>query len=256
MNLSLSDWDLLHQNGAAFLMPILAAATATPAPATPANQGFSWDSILHTLRSSSAGWFDLIVVIAILLGIIRGRKLGMSGILLGMFQWVSIVAMAAWLYAPAGQFCHESTGLGMLLCNVLSYLGIAVLVRLIFVWLQRSVGQKLVGSDTFGVGEFYLGMLAGIVEFFCIVIFFIALLNARLYSAAEWKDLAKKEKEKYAITAPSLMTVQSDIFTNSFSGRLARKHLDILFITPTLPQSNSPGIKTRRENDLRDVMGR
>ena len=52
--------------------------------------------------SSPINWFDMVVVITLLLGINRGRKHGMSEEMMIAMQWIAIVVGGAFLYKPLG----------------------------------------------------------------------------------------------------------------------------------------------------------
>ena len=69
--------------------------------------------------------------------------------------------------------------------NVVAYLALALAVLIVFAILQRKFAEMLVKSDFFKGGEYYLGMLAGMVRYACALLFVLALLNARAYTPAE-----------------------------------------------------------------------
>jgi hypothetical protein len=96
---------------------------------------------------------------------------------------------------------------------------------------------KLVGSDVFGSGEYYLGMIAGLVRYTCILIFGLALLNARLYSQKEIADDLKFQNDVYGSNFfPKLYTVQDDVFKKSFAGPHIHDALGFLLIKSTAPE--------------------
>jgi uncharacterized membrane protein required for colicin V production len=205
-----------------------------------------WQSYLN----AGTGWFDGAVVVIAILGLLRGRKAGMSGMLLSMFQWIAIVLICGLAYHPLGTALNQFMDTGLLFSSVTAYIGVAIIVKIIFGFISKAVGQKLVGSDVFGNFEFYLGMLAGIIEFLCILIFALALLNARLYSPTERAELNKQQKERYSITVPSMITLQNEVFSNSYSGRMAKIYLTSVLIQPMAPAAKGPILKGRRDVDI------
>ena len=78
-----------------------------------------------------------------------------------------------------------------------AYCVTALVIVPAFVFINRTIGEKLKGSDTFGKAEFYLAMPAGMLRFACIVLVFLALLNARYYTTAEVREMTKYQNDNY-----------------------------------------------------------
>src|SRR4051795_11280501 len=94
--------------------------------------------------------FDFILVVVLLMGIFRGRKLGMSGELLPMLMWLAILFGCAAAYEPVGQFFgHETTLFSTLSCYLMAYIGAAIVILLLFAAVKRGFAGKLLGSDVF-----------------------------------------------------------------------------------------------------------
>src|ERR1043165_9143989 len=119
-------------------------------------------------------WFDFTVIIALLFGFTAGRTTGLSQELLILLQWAAMVFGAAFSYEPVGRLMRENSVFSLLFCYVVSYIVMAIVIRILFGLIKRSVGGKLTGNDTFGKAEYYLGMPAGVARFACILIFFLA----------------------------------------------------------------------------------
>lgn len=101
---------------------------------------------------------------------------------------------------------------------------------------QRTLGEKLKGSDAFGQSGIYLAMPAGMLRFACITLFLLALLNARYYTTAEVKAMNKYQNDNYGSNFfPTLSSVQDDVFTKSFLGKQIKEHMSFLLIKPTAP---------------------
>jgi hypothetical protein len=93
---------------------------------------------------------------------------------------------------------------------------------------------KLIGSDVFGSGEYYLGMVAGVVRYACILIFGLALLNAPLYTQSQIDADLKFQNDVYGSDFfPKLYNVQADVFKNSFVGPHIQNELGFLLIKST-----------------------
>lgn len=190
-------------------------------------------------------WFDIVALILLLVGVRSGRKHGMSQEVMFMLTWVAIVLVCGIAYEPLGLWLAGTAGLGKLLGYVLGYALVAALVALVFVFLKRVIGERLKGSDTFGKAEYYLAMPAGMLRFACIILVFLALLNARLYQTYEIKAMTKFQDDNYGSQFfPTLQSVQSDVLEKSFVGAQAKKHLSFLLIKPTAPAA--PGAPTQQ----------
>ena len=119
----------------------------------------------------------------------------------------------------------------------MAYSAIALGITVAFWVITKLAKGKLVGSDVFGSGEYYLGMIAGLVRYACILIFALALLNARQYSQKEITDDLKFQNDVYGSNFfPKLYTVQADVFQNSFVGPHIRDSLGFLLIKSTSPE--------------------
>lgn len=194
-------------------------------------------------------WFDVAVVLMLAVGYSRGKKHGMSQESMAVLKWVALVIIAAIAYEPLGVWAADILGTGKLFAFILSYVTIALAVVLVFVLLNRSVGEKLKGSDTFGKGEFYLAMPAGMLRFACIVFVFLALLNARYYTTAEVREMTKYQNDNYGSNFfPTLSSMQDDVFMRSFVGKQVKEHMSFLLIKPTapLPTRSIPATAKRR----------
>lgn len=181
-------------------------------------------------------WFDLALVVVLVLGIWRGRKRGMSEETLPVLKWLVIVLGASLAYPTISQFLVGMTPFGPLFCNVLAYLIVVLVGFMLFSLVKRALGGKLLGSDLFGKSEYYLGMGAGMVRFACVLIVGLALLNARLYTTAEIRAMHKYQNDNYGSNFfPTLSSVQSAVFAQSFTGPWIKQYCGQLLIQPAAP---------------------
>lgn len=195
-------------------------------------------------------WFDILVVVMLVVGVSRGRKHGMSQEALVMLKWVALILVSAIAYEPLGLWLATTAKISKLTAFVISYSLTALVITLIFIFLQRTVGAKLTGSDTFGKSEYYLAMPAGALRFACVVIAALALLNARFYRTAEIKAAEKYQKDNYGSQFfPTLAALQTDVFEKSLSGPPIKKYLGFLLIKPTSPSGpDKPGKSVNRRD--------
>lgn len=178
-------------------------------------------------------WFDLLVVGLVILGVWRGRKRGLSEELLDVLQWLAIVVVGALMYRPVASALSAATRLPAFYSNVLSYVVIALSIKLLFNLVRRAAGTKLVQSDAFGRFEYYLGMLAGVVRFACILLFALSFLHAKYISDNERLATAKMQADNFgSISFPTFGSLQHTIFYESISGQFIRKNLRAQLVQP------------------------
>lgn len=188
-------------------------------------------------------WFDVFVVLMLLVGYSCGKKNGMSKESLAVLKWIAVMLLPAIAYEPLGLWLSTTAQLGKLPSFLIAYIATAGLVALVFALLTGSLGEKLKGSDAFGKGEFYLAMPAGVLRFACVIMVLLALLNARYYSTAEVRAANKYDQDNYGSSFfPHLYSLQDDVFKKSFIGSQVHEHLGFLLIKPTaaIPGENGP----------------
>jgi len=199
------------------------------------------------------GWIDLLIVALLIVGVVRGRKRGMSEELLDLIKWGLIVAVGGLCYQPLGEMLAGGTMFSRLSSYLAAYLGIVLLFILLFSFIRKHIGGKVIESDVFGSMEYYLGMCAGAVRYACMIVVGMALLHARYYSPAEVRAKLKYQEDVYGSNIfPTLCNVQHEVFGVSLSGRLSEDYLPILLIKSTAPEDKSLGsasiIKARERN--------
>jgi uncharacterized membrane protein required for colicin V production len=192
-------------------------------------------------------WFDVALVLTLMFGFWRGRKNGMSREFLKVTKWIFIVFAGGlgneWLGNYLIQFNLIRPFFGKNFSEytaacVSAYLLIAGTIWLVFVFINSKFRKKLEGSNTFGSGEYYLGITCGVIRFACITTFALSLLNAPVYTHAE---IAAKEayrnrwyggglKEFKGDYIPSLDEVQAAAFRDSLLGPSVKSALMPLLI--------------------------
>jgi heme/copper-type cytochrome/quinol oxidase subunit 1 len=171
-------------------------------------------------------YFDIVAVGWLIIGLLRGRKRGMSQELLPMLQWIGIVTAGGLLYEPFGLIIHHSTFFSAFWSNVVAYLLIAAGVHLVYFWFKQMFTVKLVERNYFGTREFYLGMAAGAVRYFCMLLAGLALMNARVATDVELAKTEKFQKENFSdVRFPTYGQFQQDVLVRSFSGNWIRSNL-------------------------------
>ncbi|MFN3409380.1 MAG: CvpA family protein [Limisphaerales bacterium] len=177
-------------------------------------------------------WFDLLVIAVITFGCFKGRRRGMSQELVPLLKWVCILVGCAFLYRPVADFI-ASMAFSRLFASYAAYLLIAAVIAGLVTVLNRSLGGKLVGSDVFGKAEYYLGIAAGGVRYVLILLFGLALLNARLFTPQELEQRRLYVQKNYDNDFfPSLHQVQTAVFKDSFAGPPIHENLNFFLIKP------------------------
>ncbi len=192
--------------------------------------------------SLSVSWVDLLVVGLLVVGVLHGRKRGMSEELLDIIKWSLIVGLAGLLYEPGGRWLSQISAFTLLSSYIFSYLIIAVLIFSFFVFIKRKVGEKLIGSDVFGSAEYYLGMAAGGYRYLCVLLVAMAFLNARHYNATEIAEKDKYQDYNFGTKLiPTLPDIQKEVFDRSLSGRVAHDYLNVILIRSTASSEKGLG---------------
>ncbi|PYI82700.1 MAG: hypothetical protein DME26_16760 [Verrucomicrobia bacterium] len=203
-------------------------------------------------------WVDFALVLVLLIGVVRGRKRGMSEELLDLLKWLASLVVASMFYQPLGDYFEAHSPFSHLFCYVAVYLVTVLLIRLIFSMLKRKVGEKLVGSDLFGSAEYYLGVGAGLVRYACVTLMVLALLNSRLYSPEEIEKSKKTQAENFGtISFPTFAGIQEQVFAKSILGRSIKQHFDSVLIKPTPAEKKGlerSGSVKKREQVIDEVL--
>ena len=182
--------------------------------------------------------FDFVLVAILVIGVLRGRKNGMSEELLSLLMWLTILFLGAIIYEPAGKFLHDTSPFSLLSSYVMVYVASGLLVLGVFVLIKRGLGGKLLGSDLFGKAEYYLGMASGLVRVTCMLLAALALLNARFFSAAEIKAMEAFQNDVYGSNFfPGLHSLQSTVFERSLTGPWIKENLGFFLIKSTEPDT-------------------
>src|SRR5216110_2638378 len=164
-------------------------------------------------------WVDLVIIGLLIVGVLRGRKRGMSEELLDLLKWLLIVVVAAQFYKPVGDLIAVNSMFSRLSWYLAIYVTMILAVKLIFSLIKKRVGEKLVGSDIFGRAEYYLGMSAGAVRYACVLIVIMAVIHARLFTREEIDADRKMQTENFGtISFPTHSSLQQEIFEKSFIG--------------------------------------
>ena len=206
-------------------------------------------------QNLSLNWFDVALLLILAFGFWRGRKRGMSREALPTLMWLIAVIAGGFGCQFLGDLLLKTGYVGKVfgagynqrtMCLVICYLLIGLVALTVHGLLKKVFKEKIAGSNAFGDGEYYLGIISGMIRYFCITIFFLALLNAPFYSTGEiaadkvFKNrwFGGGEKNFKGDFFPSVYDIQSDIFKKSITGSAIKNYLE-----PVLIQNGAPAKK-------------
>lgn len=183
-----------------------------------------------TPASSDSGmvfdWFDLVFIAILIFALYRGRHNGMSKELIPLLQWIAILFVCGLVHPMLGPIFATQLKLTQMWGNVLAYAVLMLAVLIPFSIIKHRYAKNLATSDFFKGNEYYLGMIAGIVKWLCIMLVAMALLNAPYYSPAQiaahkaymQKVYGGGDSEFSGDFFPTLQTVQEVVLTDSAVG--------------------------------------
>lgn len=219
-----------------------------------------FNGVLKSFDGFSVSWVDFVTLLVVCVGFVRGRKRGLSEELLDTVQWLIIVVAGAFFYHALGDLMSRKPLLSLLSYYLLSYILIAVSIKLVFMFFKKRLGQKLVESDIFGRFEFYGGMAAGSVRWLCMYLFVLSMLHAPYYTPEELA--ARKRAVDYNFGSdffPSIDKIQAEVFKVSLTGKGADKFLSQLLIESTSSDAKAlrgeTSLAKRRERAVDDAFG-
>jgi len=192
------------------------------------------------------GAVDYVTAIVLFVGIIRGRKRGLSEEILPTLQWLIIVIVGGMFYRSLAQSFGPSALVGRVVLDLSAYALMALTAKLVFSFLKRRVGEKIMSADLFGRGEYYLGMVAGMVRCVCIYFFLLNFLHAPLYTP---EMLAAEDREQQhwfgSIRRPTIGSLQHLFFKESATGWATETYLTSVLVVPV-----SSGVEAKNEGKV------
>jgi hypothetical protein len=220
------------------------------------------DQVQDFFRNLAFSYVDAVVVVWLVLGLLRGRKHGMTQELLPVLKWLGIVLLGGYLSQPLGDFIRKNSAdsFDAQWSYITAYALIALVLVLLFSLLKYSLGDKLTGSDLFGRYEYYSGMFAGMVRFACMLLALLAVMHSRIVTRAELDAInAQMKKNLDDIHPPRYMygSVEQAIFFQSITGKFVQENLpDILLPTVAPPEApKADSLKKKLQDAIDNPMG-
>jgi hypothetical protein len=98
--------------------------------------------------------------------------------------------------------------------------------------------------------------MAGLLRFACMLVVLCALMNSRVYTAAELAEDEKIQKKNFEdIRFPTYLSVQHTILVESFTGRVIEDNLHQVLIAPVKPEQPTETIAKKREDTINAILG-
>ena len=219
-----------------------------------------FQSIGTVVNAIPISWVDLLVLAVLGVGIVRGRKRGLSEEILDLLKWLLIIIAGGFLYRQLGDAIYYKTLASLLTFYIIAYLFIGLLIWMVFSFIKQRFGQKLIEGDVFGRFEFYGGMAAGMVRHACVCLAVMSLLHAPFYSDAEREAHRKHVEYNYGSDFfPTVCKFQDSVFLSSLAGQGTKKYLDFLLIEPVSgdasPLRGDNSMARRNEGKIDAIMG-
>jgi len=167
----------------------------------------------------------------------------MSKELLPLVQWLVMVPLCGLVYPMLAGMLDHFVPDKFWTC-LISYLALAMVVFIVFAIIRQQLAEKVVAGDFFKGGEYYLGMMAGLVRYACVLMFVLALMNAPVYTKAEIAAQTSRDQQNFGGGAgtgfsgsffPHFFQVQSAVFKESFLGPRIKNFAGMLLIDTGQP---------------------
>ena len=199
-----------------------------------------------TFNNLPINWFDVTLGAVLFFGLWRGRRNGMSKEALPVFQWLTLILASGMCYPLFAPTYANTLGTGKVASAMLGYCTPALATLLVFYILKGIFVPRLTGSNFFGGGEYYLGMVSGMIRFACILVAVLALLNAPFYTVADIKAHNAYVQRWFGGGLysgnyfPDVNTIQEQVFKTSLTGPYLKKYLGTLLIETAPPSAKQP----------------
>ena len=215
------------------------------------------DQVQDFVKNLAFSYIDAIVLVWLIVGLLRGRKQGMTQELLPLLYWTSTVLLGGYFNQPLGANIRQYSGgaFDMQWSCIMAYALIAFVLAIFFALLKHWLGDKLTGSDLFGRCEYYFGMLSGMVRFAAMLLVLLSLMHSRIVTQTELDNInAQMKKNLEDIHPPRYIygSIEQAIFSHSFSGKFVQESLSGLLI-PTVTPPERPVAESQKKK-LQDVI--
>lgn len=205
--------------------------------------------------------FDFVVLIVAIVGLVRGRRRGMSQEVLGLFAWLGFVFGGAYMCHDFGKEVARLTTLSFMWANIATYLATGSVILFAAYMIKTALRDRLAQSDFFSSLEYPLGMLAGIIRYLCMLLVIISVIHAPLITEQDRAKTAKIQSDAFGnIAFPTLGEIQQAIFANSLTGKQLESSMSYVLIPKTADAGDEATGNAlsgkQKESTLNQIMGK
>lgn len=206
-----------------------------------------WLNFSGSLTKLSFGWFDLLIVSLILIGLHLGNKTGASRQVLSFGQWFFTLLVAAFIHESIGEMLAPALGVRLWAGRLLAYCATAFVLLIIFFIINRKIGDKVEASTIFGKLEYVIGPFACAGRNISIALLVLAVIHGLEVNPVADKKLVKYQMDSYGMMLyPTAGSLHEAFFKKSSTGAWIGQNLTFLLVTaPTSPQdyTQTAGVK-------------
>lgn len=174
--------------------------------------------ITPLLAALRLNMFDALVLGALGWGVYQGKQQGAASTHVSVVQWMLIGFGGGAMGNLFGSFLSSILG-SPYWSQLIGYFVWIFIIMIVFAFLNSKGMGEWKNSDWFGRLEYPLGILGGLIKYFCIILTVMSILNAKHYTPAMIKADRDWQIEEFGSTLfPSLTMLNNMIFNTSFSG--------------------------------------
>lgn len=180
----------------------------------------------------SFNWFDAVFLITIGFGCYDGKKNGISGEHIPLFKWLLIGLAGGVMGDLFGSLLQMTLSLSSYWSRMI---GAVLWIGTgwgVFAFLNSKGINQLKDSDWFGKVEYPLGVVAGALRLFCILLTVMSLLHGRIYTTAQIQAQREEQiQELGSAIFPTVGMINGAVFKSSYIGPRLTRWMGWAFIT-------------------------
>ena len=195
-----------------------------------------WLPATPVFAALSLNMFDALILGALGWGIYQGKEEGASSTHVSVVQWMLIGLAGGFMGNLLGSFLLMIFG-SPYWSQLFGFFLWIFMVACFFAYLNSKGKGEWKDADWFGRTEYPLGILGGLIKYFCIILTIMSILNAKHYTPAMIKADRDWQIEEFgSMLFPSFTMLNNTVFNTSFSG----PHLTKVFGWAILPSAKPP----------------
>ena len=198
-------------------------------------------------------WFDLFLIIAIGIGVYINRHANALDQILGVIQWLLVLAGTAFLTRKPAMWVAESVDMRPDVAALILYPLIAAFIYFIIAIRRRSILRQAEQVEFFGRQEYRVAMFMGGIKAFLIVFVSIAWLHGRYVTEEDLRAYKAFCQDNFGnIEWPVPATVREDVFEKAYTGKTAGQYFDFLLLK-ALPPLDSQLAAAKAKGNSKEV---